>query len=175
MDVLLIVDHRVFSGLGEHGVESIVDVMVTGAYRIGNLYVFDGINGEVERDQTVATMRGVSLLIIRESTCVKREDVEAVFVVADALTTFSVEYRGGGLVDGEVEYGSAVAAVRVGSHDCVETGSRRLLDVEPVLFVGVSKADFIVNGVAFLRIYREIQNEGAVAAIYSLQRVIIGA
>ena len=57
--------------------------------------------------------------------------------------------------------------------DAVVSGDRGLLDVESMQLVRIAKADGIGERVAFFREYREIQREGAVTAIYSLQGIII--
>ena len=113
VDGLAVIDQRVVPDLGEHGVKAIVGVWLSCANSIHQLDIFDRMNGEVERDRTVAPVTGLQIEIIGELASGQRLYVEAVLVIDFPLTTHPIHLCGGRHVDGQEQRGSTVATVHI--------------------------------------------------------------
>ena len=147
--------------------------LIAGTSCSGKLMRRSRADGEREGDGAVATVRGLQMQGVGDYTGSRRRQVKAVFRIAFAQADGTRDRCGGRLVHHEIQYGGAVAAMHIRVDDAVVSGDRGLLDVESMQLVRIAKADGIGERVAFFREYREIQREGAVSAIYSLQGIII--
>ena len=134
-DVLVVVRQGVGVCGGEGGVETVAGVGDTLANVIRQLNVVDGIDDQVQGDDTVAAEAGLQVPDVEGVDRDCSRDVEAVLVVNLTHAEGRFQIGGGGLVYNQIQGGGAVTTVHVVVNVVVVVGLRRVLDVESVIVV----------------------------------------
>ena len=165
IDVLAVFGERIFAGRRKRRVEAVARVVGLLASLVGKFRQTERIDGHVKSHGAVTAVDSLQILRVGETADLSSRHVEAVVGVGVAVAKGCVEDGLGGLVNGQVQRGDAVAAVGVSIGMRVILRGSSLRDAEAIAVVRFAVADLRVEVRCLLGIMGQVQNHHTVTAV----------
>ena len=167
VNVLAIIEQRIGAGLREGRVEAVLRVSCAHADLPVEQHVVRRVHRHDEVHRAVTTIDSVQVLGVCCGLCGCEGESVAVVFLTEAERYGNV--GSGGLADGEMQHGGAVATVHIRDHMAVVLGLQSFCNGEVVVVVGIAVANVRADFTTFLGPHVQVQVDDAVAAVDARQ------